>query len=315
MRELVIDGRRIADDSPCYVIAEIGNNHGGSLHTAKQMIHSAAKCGVAAVKFQARTNQTLYSQALLNQPYDHEHSYGKTYGEHREALEFGEHALALCQYSAGAAGVTCFATAFDEASADRLARLQMPAIKIHSGGLTDHALLRHVASLRIPIVLSTGGGTESDIDKAVQTITASHQKLAVLHCTAAYPVLDFKELNLRCILTLRSRYPELVIGWSGHDSGIAMALVAYAFGARIVEKHFTLNRASKGTDHGFSLEPSGMRKLCRDLARAKESLGDGVKAIYQTEFGPISKMRRSYVNGVWQIVSQKELVNEQQTIN
>lgn len=315
MRELVIDGRRIADGEPCWVCAEIGNNHSGSVETARQMIQAAAKCGVSAVKFQTRTNQTLYSPALLAQPYEHEHSFGKTYGEHREFLEFGEHALHLCQETAKTAGVTCFSTAFDEAAADRLARLKMPAIKIASGGLTDIPLLKHVAGLKIPIILSTGGGTERDINIAVQTITAVHDQLAILHCTAAYPVLDYRELNLRCILSLRERYPQTVIGWSGHDSGIAMGLIAYAFGARIVEKHFTLNRAWKGTDHAFSLEPSGLRKLCRDLARAKQALGDGVKTIYKSELAPISKMRRSYVNGTWQIATAKELANEQPSIN
>ncbi len=299
---LTIDGKRIADDEMCYVIAELGHNHGGSLATAQRMIEVAAQCGVSAVKFQKRDNETLYSAAMLAQPYENENSFGKTYGEHRAALEFDENDYRECQAHATYCDVSCFATAFDEPSADFLAALGMPAIKIASGGLTDYALLRHVASLNLPILLSTGGGTEKDIDAAVNIITNWHEQLAILHCTAAYPVWDYKELNLRCILTLKRRYPELVIGYSGHDLGIAMSLIAYAFGARIIEKHFTLNRASKGTDHGFSLEPVGMKKLCRDLARAHESLGDGIKAFYDSERGPLAKMRRTeYRHGRWQI--------------
>jgi sialic acid synthase len=117
-------------------------------------------------------------------------------------------------------------------------------------------------------------------------------QIAILHCTAAYPVRDFGELNLRCIATFRERYPEFVIGWSGHDSGIAMSVAAYTLGARIIEKHFTLNRANKGTDNAFSLEPSGLSKLVRDLQRAHGAMGDGVKKYLQSEVGPISKMRR-----------------------
>lgn len=292
MRSLTIGTREINDSSRCYVIAEVGHNHGGSVETAIQMVRMAAVCGAEAVKFQARDNATLYSASLLNQPYENENSYGKTYGEHRAALELDDAAFRVCQQTAAQESVACFATAFDEASADRLVRLGMPAIKIASGGLTDHALLGYVASLGVPIILSTGGGTLREIDAAVQVITAKHPRLAVLHCTAAYPVRNFAELDLEVIHTLRELYPELVIGWSGHDSGIAMALVAYTLGARIIEKHFTSNRANKGTDHAFSLEPSGLSKLCRDLGRAYLAIGDGTKKYYQSEVAPISKMRR-----------------------
>jgi sialic acid synthase len=292
MRQLQIGNRRISDSDPCYVIAEIGGNHGGSVLTACDMIRIAAACGADAVKFQCRDNDTLYSDLLLNQAYENENSYGKTYGEHRKALELSDDALATCCFTAEQSKVTCFATAFDERSVERILMLGMPAIKIASGGLTDLALLRTVAEARVPVVLSTGGGTFREIDTAVNTITAVHSQLAVLHCTACYPVRDFAELNLACIQTLRERFPELVIGWSGHDSGIAMSLMAYTLGARIIEKHFTTNRANKGTDHAFSLEPSGLSKLCRDLQRAHVAYGDGVKRYLPSEVGPLSKMRR-----------------------
>jgi sialic acid synthase len=292
MRQIKIADRVINDDSPCYVIAEIGGNHGGNLDTALKMIRIAAASGADAVKFQCRANTTLYSADLLNAPYENEHSYGKTYGLHREALELSTRSLVHCANEALLSKVACFSTAFDEASVDKIMQLGMPAIKIASGGLTDHALLKHAASMHVPIILSTGGGTMKEIASAVSTITAKHRQLALLHCTASYPVRDWAELNLRCIATLRDTYPELVIGWSGHDNGIAMATAAYALGARIIEKHFTLDRSSKGTDHAFSLEPAGLSKLVRDLGRAHAALGDGVKRYYPSEVGPIAKMRR-----------------------
>lgn len=306
MRKLTIAGRTIDDASQCYVIAELGHNHGGSVETALAMVKAAAQCGADSVKLQKRS-PTLYTPAMRAQPYQNEHSFGATYGAHRDALEFGEGAYQRCQRQAKAFGVACFATAFDEQSADFLMRLDVPAIKIHSGGLTDDALLTYVASLGVPIILSTGGGTDGDVDKAANLLAAKTKDFALLHCTAAYPVRDFAELNLRYILTLRERYPETVIGWSGHASSIAMDLIAYTFGARIIERHFTLNRASKGTDHAWSLEPPGLRKLIRDLQRAREALGDGQKKFYASEYGPISKMRRSYLNGAWQIATQAEL--------
>lgn len=292
MRQLTLGNRLVNDASPALVVAEIGGNHGGSVETACDMIRIAAAAGAGACKFQMRDNLTLYSEALLNQPYENEHSYGKTYGEHRQALELSDAALDTCCFTAEQSKVLCFATAFDEPSVDRIVKLGMPAIKIASGGLTDLTLLRHAASVRLPIILSTGGGTLWDVENAVTAITATHDQLAILHCTASYPVRDFAELNLSCITTLRERFPDFVIGWSGHDSGIAMSVMAYTLGARIIEKHFTLNRTNKGTDHAFSLEPAGLTKLCRDLSRAHAARGDGRKRFYPSEVAPIAKMRR-----------------------
>jgi sialic acid synthase len=292
MRQIKIADRVINDDSQCYVIAEIGGNHGGNLDTALKMIRIAAASGADAVKFQCRANTTLYSADLLNAPYENEHSYGKTYGLHREALELSTRSLVHCANEALLSKVACFSTAFDEASVDKIMQLGMPAIKIASGGLTDHALLKHAASMHVPIILSTGGGTMRDVDTAVQRITAKHQQLALLHCCAIYPVRDWSQHNLRVIATLRDAYPDLVIGWSGHDNGIAMAVAAYTLGASIIEKHFTLDRSSKGTDHAFSLEPQGLTKMVRDLKRAYVAMGDGVKRYLPGEVGPIAKMRR-----------------------
>lgn len=307
MRSLQIANRRISDLDPCWVIAEIGSNHGGDARIACDMIRLAKAAGADAVKLQKRSNDTLYSQALLNQPYENEHSYGKTYGEHRDALEFSRTEYVICQQEAHRADVTFFATAFDEPSVDFLMNLRVPAIKLASGSLTDHALLTYAAQAHVPLILSTGGGTFTEIDAALHTITNVHANVAVLHCTAAYPVRDFAELNLACISTLREYYPELVIGWSGHDSGIAMAVAAYTLGARIIEKHFTLNRANKGTDNAFSLEPAGLSKLVRDLHRANAAMGDGRKDYLQSEIGPISKMRRrEQPDGSWKIDGTKD---------
>ena len=307
MRSLDIAGRRIDDHSSCYVIAEVGHNHGGSVDTAVKMIRVAAAAGADAVKLQKRQNHTLYSESILNAAYENENSFGKTYGEHREALELGAADYSACMSAAKDANVTCFATAFDEPSVDFLVSIGVPALKIASGGLTDKRLLRHAALSGLPIILSTGGGTFKEIDAAVELVTCYTHKLAILHCTAAYPVRDFAELNLKCIVAMRERYPEFVIGWSGHDSGIAMSVAAYTLGARIIEKHFTLNRANKGTDHAFSLEPAGLGKLVRDLGRAHAALGDGQKRYLASEVAPISKMRRRECpDGTWKITGAKD---------
>jgi sialic acid synthase len=299
MRELTIAGRRISDSDPCYVIAEIGSNHGGDVDVACRMVREAARCGADAVKFQKRTNDTLYTQALLHAPYENENSYGATYGEHRAALEFDRRALERVHTAAKGCGIVGFSTAFDERSVEELASAHFSAAyKIHSGGLTDAPLLGAVAKLKRPVIVSTGGGTVDDIDRAHEILGDCPH--AFLHCTAAYP-LKPEEANLRCILTLRERYPDTVIGFSSHSPGIALSLVAYAFGARIIEHHFTLNRASKGTDHAFSLEPKALATLVEDLEKTRIAMGDGIKRFYPSEVKPIAKMRRVETPEGWRI--------------
>ena len=294
MRELVIDGTRITDDGDCYVIAEVGHNHQGSVEKARELVLSAKECGVDAVKLQKRDNRALYTRAAYEAPYDHENSFGATYGEHREALELDREAWVELQRTARDVGVTLFATAFDQASADFLAELDMPAYKTASGDLRNTPLLRHVASIGKPMIVSTGGATMDDIDRAVEAITAVNTQICLLQCTAVYPAAA-EELELGVITTLRERYPELVIGLSDHQDGIAMAPIAYMLGARVMEKHFTLSHTLKGTDHAFSLMPEGMRKLVRDLRRVPAALGDGVKRPLPSEEPALRKMGKMLV--------------------
>jgi len=294
VRELVVDGRVITRDGPAYVIAEIGNNHQGDLEKAKALIHAAKECGVDAVKFQKRDNRRLFTRAYYEAPYDNENSYGATYGEHREFLELPKSDwFELSRYSKEE-GVAFVSAAFDEASADLMADLDVDAFKFASGDLLNVPFLRYVADKSKPMFLSTGGGTLEDIDRAVNAILPRNEQLCVLHCTAAYPA-EVEDLNLAVISSLRERYPELVIGLSDHHNGIAMAPVAFMLGARVFEKHFTLNHAWKGTDHAYSLMPDGMRRFVRDLHRVPLALGDGVKRPLASEERPLEKMGKKLV--------------------
>ena len=294
MRKLTIDGKVIQDDGDCYVIAEIGHNHQGKLETAKEMFKAAKECGADAVKLQKRNNRELFTRAGYEKPYDNPNSYGATYGEHREFLEFGGIEYKELMDYADKIGVTFFATAFDFSSADFLAKLDMPAFKIASGDLKNIPLLTHIAQFQKPMILSTGGGTMEDVNRAYDAVMPINQQLCILQCTAGYPA-DFDQLNLSVITTFRERFPNLTIGLSSHDNGIAMAVAAYMLGARVIEKHFTLNHTWKGTDHAFSLEPIGFRKMVRDLERVKVAIGDGVKQTYESEKSPIIKMGKKLV--------------------
>ncbi|MDQ3378730.1 MAG: N-acetylneuraminate synthase family protein [Actinomycetota bacterium] len=292
--ELHVNGRRIADDEPAYVIAEIGHNHQGDLEKATELIRAAKECGVDAVKFQKRDNRRLFTRAFFESPYDNENSFGPTYGTHREALELETSDwFELSRYSREQ-GVAFVAAAFDETSADFLAELGIDAFKFASGDLLNVPFLRYVAAVGKPVFLSTGGGTIEDIDRAVEAILAVNVQVCVLHCTASYPA-DIEDLNLSVISALKERYPELVVGLSDHHNGIAMAPVAYMLGARAFEKHFTLNHAWKGTDHAYSLMPDGMRRFVRDLRRVPDALGDGIKRRLPSEERPLMKMGKKLV--------------------
>ena len=290
---------RIADDeigdhTPSYVIAEVGHNHQGDVDQAMHLFDEARRAGAHAVKLQKRDNRSLYTEEAFDKPYENENSFGRTYGEHREALEFGRSQYEELIAYAERIGITFFATAFDIPSADFLAELDMPAYKIASADLRNTPLLRHVASFGKPMILSTGASTMEDVHRALDTVGERNPDVALLQCTAGYPAA-WDELDLRVITTFRELFPETVVGLSSHDNGIAMAVAAHTLGARIIEKHFTLDRVMKGTDHRFSLEPQGLRKLCRDLSRLHVALGDGAKKIYESEAAPALKMAKKLV--------------------
>ena len=294
MREIIINGVVINDDSSCYVIAEIGHNHQGNLETCREMFHVARECGADAVKLQKRDNRALYIEALYSQPYDHRNSYGKTYGEHREFLEFGKNEYLELKRYAEELHVAFICTPFDFPSVDFLAEIDLPAYKIASGDLNNSPLQMRIASLGKPMFLSTGGGTIDDVQRAYDTIMPINSQLCIMQCTASYPC-EAEEMNLNVIETYRERFPDIVVGLSDHQNGISMSLVAYTLGARVFEKHFTLNHAWQGTDHAFSLEPIGLKKMIRDLRHAREALGDGIKTPYSSETVPLYKMGKKLV--------------------
>lgn len=289
-----LDGTEIGADTECYVIAEVGHNHQGSVEQAKALFKAAKEAGANAVKLQKRDNRGLYTREAYAKPYENENSYGSTYGEHREALEFERPEYEELKAYCAELEITFFATAFDFASADLLAELDMPAYKIASGDLTNTPLLRYVARIGKPVIFSTGGGTIDDVRRGYETLLEENDQIAVLQCTAGYPA-EWDELDLSVIGTYRELFPEAVVGFSSHDNGIAMAVAAFVLGSRIVEKHFTLNRAMKGTDHVFSLEPQGLRKMVRDLRRTRAALGDGTKNVHPSEIAPATKMSKKLV--------------------
>lgn len=293
-REMTIAGIRVADDSDVFVIAEIGHNHQGSLDICKQMFDAAKNAGASAVKLQKRQNKSMFTKAMYDEIYNSENAYAETYGEHREALEFDHDEYMELKRYAEEIGIIFFSTAFDLESADFLQEIDLPCIKIASGDIINTPLLKHVAEMGKPMIVSTGGASMEDVQRAYDTIIPINPNLCIMQCTAGYPPA-WEELDLGVIATYREAFPEAVIGFSSHDNGIAMPVGAYSLGMRAVEKHFTLNRAWKGTDQAFSLEPGGMRRLVRDLKRLRIAMGDGVKRQFESEKKPLKKMAKKIV--------------------
>lgn len=292
MKTITIGKNKIANGGEPYFIAELGQNHQGQLDIALKMIEVAAECGVHAVKLQKRDNKSLFTKTQYEKDYDNENSFGKTYGEHREALEFGEKEYQILKKFAESKGVDFLCTAWDHPSADFLEKLDIPAYKIASADITNIPLLIHVAKFGKPLIVSTGACNLEEVKRAYEAVVKYNDQIALLHCTAGYPT-DYPDLNLRAIETLKNEFPEAVVGYSGHDNGILAPVIAHMLGAVVFEKHFTLNRSMKGGDHKFSLEPEGLRKQIRDLQRIKVSMGDGKKELKDFEIEPRNKMGKS----------------------
>ncbi len=253
------------------------------------MVRVAVRCGTDAVKFQKRSNRSLYTKKMYDMPYDNENSYGRTYGEHREKLEFGWDEYVRLKTCAEENGIEFMCTPFDGESVDFLDKLGVTSFKFASGVVTDLSLLTHAAKLGKPIFLSTGAASLDEVRTAYDAVLRHNDRLCLLHCVCEYPA-EYSNLNLRVIETFKREFPRAIIGFSGHDNGILASVIAYMLGAAVVEKHFTLNRSWKGTDHRFSLEPEGLRKQVRDLRRLDAMLGDGVKALRDYERSARLKM-------------------------
>jgi N-acetylneuraminate synthase len=274
------------DDQPCYIIAEIGINHNGDLDLAKRLIEVASAAGCNAVKFQKRTVDLVYTAEELAKP--RESPFGVSNGDLKRALEF-----ALTQYEeidafCRALDITWLVSCWDERSIELMGQFELPCFKIASALLTDDALLRKTRKQGKPILLSTGMSTMEEIDHAVDVL--GKQDLILLHACSAYPA-RYEDLNLRAIPVLRERY-GVPVGYSGHETGIPSSVAAVALGACCVERHLTMDRAMWGTDHAASLEPNGMTRLVRDIRLIEQSLGDGIKRVYESEVPMLNKLRR-----------------------
>ncbi len=287
MRKVVkIANKTIGDDFPCFITAEIGINHNGSVDLAKKLIDLAIDTGCDAVKFQKRTVDVVYTKEELAK--ERESVFGSTNGDLKRGLEFGFEQYKEIDRYCKEKGIIWYASCWDEGSVDFIEQFNPPCYKIASASLTDDNLLKYTRSKGKPIFLATGMSTLEQIRHAVDVL--GEDDLILYHCTSTYPTLN-NEINLNVIPKLRELY-SCPVGFSGHEKGILPTILSAMLGANAVERHITIDRTLWGSDQAASLEYNGMFRVVRDIRQIKSILGDGVKRVYDSELPIIEKLRR-----------------------
>ncbi len=287
-REVRIGNRLVGDGHPTFIIAELGINHNGDLQIAKRMIDAAVHAGVDAVKFQKRTPDVSTPEAQKHKMRETPWGY-LPYIEYRHKVEFNEEEYREIDRYCKEKNIPWLVSVWDEPAVDFMEQFDTPAYKIPSAALTDHNLLRYVRKTGKPVILSTGMSTMEQIRRAVNVL--GEQDLVIMHCTSTYPC-EPDELNLRMIETLRREFPNIPIGYSGHEVGLVPTAVAVALGACMVERHLTLDRAMWGSDQAASVEPGGFERLVKYIRVTEMALGDGIKRVYDSEKPSLMKLRR-----------------------
>jgi N-acetylneuraminate synthase len=286
-REVKIGNRWIGDGHPAYIVAEIGVNHNGSVEIAKDLIRQAHHSGVDAVKFQKRTPELCVPRDQWDIMRETPWGY-ISYIDYRRKMEFQQAEYAEIDRYCKELGIEWFASVWDEPSVEFLEAFNPICYKVPSASLTDHSLLKCLRETGRPVILSTGMSTIEQIRESVGLM--DKDKLIITHATSTYPC-DPNELNLHVIESLRKEFP-CPIGYSGHEVGLITSVVSVALGACMVERHITLDRAMWGSDQAASVEPQGFERLVKYVRVTEQSLGDGVKRVYESELPSMRRLRR-----------------------
>ena len=293
-KRMNLAGRQVGDGLPCFVIAEIGQNHNGQLNLAKKLIDMAARCNADAVKFQKREISWELTDEAYHRPYEGPNSFGRTYGLHREYLELDESQHRQLKDYALAQGLIYFCTPCDPPSVEMLERIGNPFYKVASRDITNIPLLQHIAKTGKPAILSTGMAGIKEIREALSVFESSESDVALMQCVSQYPA-EPKNINLNAMQTMRDEF-DVLVALSDHTPGVITGVAGAVKQAFAVEKHVTLSRAMPGTDHAAALEEEGLKRLVNYIRICEEAMGDGIK-----EFNPVAqkakeKLARSLVS-------------------
>jgi N-acetylneuraminate synthase/N,N'-diacetyllegionaminate synthase len=289
--ELVtIGNHRLGGDQP-FVIAEAGVNHDGDVATAHALIEVAAQAGAGSVKFQTFEASSLVAEDASATPYQQRATGSSSQSQMLQALSLPRTAWRELSDHAAELDLLFLSTPFDLASADLLLELGVPALKVPSGELTNLEFIRRLAALKVPLLISTGMGSLEEVGSALEAASAAPSR-ALFHCVSAYPA-PAEDCNLLAIPAMADTF-DVPVGWSDHTAGSTAAVASAALGARIFEKHFTLDSTAAGPDHAASLEPDELASYIRDIDVAVRMLGDGRKRRMPSEFENAPLVRRSW---------------------
>jgi sialic acid synthase SpsE len=282
---------KINNQHPVYFIAEIGQNHQGDINIAKKMVDSLKGLPVSCIKTAKRDIDVCLSDEQKEMIYDNPNSFGRTYYEHRKVLELSKDDFIEFKNYVESAGFDFISSFTDKPSLDFLQEIGTTGLKIASQRTADLELLRAVADTKLPTILSTGMSNIDDVDRAVE-ILKNNDELHLLQCTSTYPTPE-NELNLNVIPMYQKRYEGIVnsVGFSGHHGGVAPDIAAYMMGSRIIERHYTLSRSMKGTDHPGSLELQGVQYILKYIEQVKQAMGTSEKYVLESEKPALMKLR------------------------
>ena len=277
-----------------FIIAEAGVNHNGDINIAKKLIDKAVEAGVDAVKFQTFKAEELVTKNSPKAEYQKKTTGIGTQYEMLKRLELTlEDHLVLKDYCDDK-GIIFISTPFDFESVDLLEKLNIPIYKISSGDVTNIPLLRYIAKLNKPMIVSTGMANLGEVETAIEAIKSTgNEKISLLHCTSNYPT-EYKDVNLNAMITLKGAF-NVPIGYSDHTVGIEVSIAAMAMGAKIIEKHFTLDKEMEGPDHKASLNPEELTKIVSSIRNIEEAFGDGIKRCNKSEESTKNVARKSIV--------------------
>ncbi|KAF5270388.1 hypothetical protein FQR65_LT05576 [Abscondita terminalis] len=284
----------IGKNHPAFIVAEIGQNHQGSIETAKILIETAKECGADCVKFQKTCISEKFSKSVLQKPYINQNSWGDTYKAHKQCLEFSEQQFIELQKFALKTGIMFAVTAMDLVSLRFLQSIDVPFIKIASNDCNNLQLIEAAAQTNIPLIISTGMQNFDTVNTAYQTVSRYHKKFCILHCVTAYPT-PLEDINLNVLKLYEEKFDDVPIGYSGHEVGIDMSVAAVSLGAKVIERHITLGHNQKGSDHICSLEPYEFKLLVHKIRTLETAMGSSVKEVRQSELPFIKKFTKSLV--------------------
>lgn len=293
--EIKIANKTIGEGKPCFIIAEAGVNHNGDVNLAKKLIEVAKSAGVDAVKFQTFKTEEVVTRSAQKAQYQKDVTGAdESQYDMLKKLELSDEAHRELKSYADERGITFLSTPYDNRSVDFLVELGVPALKVSSADITNLPLLKHISAKRLPVILSTGMATLGEIEDALETLEKGDAKeVILLHCNFNYPA-RIEDVNLRVMATLEQAFGCLV-GYSDHTMGIEVSMAAVALGARVIEKHFTLDRTLPGPDHHASLEPDELKKMVAKIRNIEQALGSSVKRLSSEEVANRLVCRRSIV--------------------